>query len=202
MQRCRKPTRKEIFHLGIKEKLSRGCGSVSPVHPQEDARDPEEPGSYFSPSKPMPPRRKGLQQVAWQPGDWEEPQKAKNAVTTWGTWALAMVTFPLPQTPSFWSGDRRSGMVLQRVTVAGSSGQEEAGWARPPTVGHLPDFLSLEGTLTDLYILTVASSRVPHWLLDHNSSESVFQMQMIFINFLQICQFHFIGLPGISISIR
>lgn len=69
MQCCRKSTRKEIFHLGIEEKLPRGCGSVSPAHPQEDAGDLEEPGSYCSPSKPMSPRRKGLQQVPWQPGD-------------------------------------------------------------------------------------------------------------------------------------
>lgn len=69
MQPCRKSTKREIFHLGIEEKLPRECESVSPAHPQEDARDPEEPRSCCSPSKPVSPRRKGLPQVAWQPGN-------------------------------------------------------------------------------------------------------------------------------------
>ena len=67
MQRCRKSTKKE--NRGIEEKLPRECGSVSPAHPQEDVGDLDEPGSYCSPPKPVYPGRKGLQQVAWQPGD-------------------------------------------------------------------------------------------------------------------------------------
>ena len=92
LQHCRTSTGKGIFHLGTEKKLPEVCGNVSHTRPWEDARDlGHKLGDRCLPSELLSPRRKRLQQVAWQPwelretlANWENSHDAGNLSSSRG----------------------------------------------------------------------------------------------------------------------